>query len=239
SWAAPKPADEGYRLAYSVDADGNSIYTADMTDEQKSEAALAAAVSFLKKAGYTFDEATGTFTAAPEGARMTYEVIIPADGVGDHPAYGILTAAKEALASVGITLEINDPSDSNILWDKLDADTADMWCAAWGATVDPDMYQVYHSSNYNQNTKSNHYAITSDELDELIVAGRSSIDQSFRKATYKQCLDIILDWAVEVPTYQRQNAFIFSSERVNLDSLTPDITTYWSWLREIEKVEMK
>lgn len=239
SWAAPKPADEGYRLAYSVDADGNDIYTADMTDEQKAEAALAAAVSFLKAAGYTYDEATGTFTAAPEGAKMTYEVIIPADGVGDHPAYGVLTAAKEALATVGITLEINDPSDSNILWDSLDADTAEMWAAAWGATVDPDMYQVYHSSNYNAGTMSNHYSITSDKLDELIVAARESADQSYRKATYKECLETILDWAVEVPTYQRQNAIIFSSERVNMDTVTPDITTFWGWMNDIELLEMK
>ena len=239
SWAAPKPADEGYRLAYSKDADGNDIYTADMNDEQKAEAALKAAVSFLKAAGYTYDDATGMFTAAPDGARMTYEVIIPADGVGDHPAFGVLTAAKEALASVGITLEINDPSDSNVLWDKLDADTADMWAAAWGATVDPDMYQVYHSDNYNQGTKSNHYAIQSAELDELIVAARVSADQSYRKATYKQCLEIILDWAVEVPTYQRQNAIIFSSQRVNLDTVTPDITTFWGWMNDIELLEMK
>ncbi|MCR4896269.1 MAG: ABC transporter substrate-binding protein [Lachnospiraceae bacterium] len=238
SWAAPKPADDGYRLAYSVDADGNDIYTSDMTDEQKSEAALAAAVSFLKAAGYTYDEASGQFTAAPEGAEMTYEVIIPGGGTGDHPAYGVLTAAKEALASVGITLEINDPSDANILWDALDADTADMWAAAWGATVDPDMYQIYHSSNYMAGTTSNHYSITSDELDELIVAARESADQSYRKATYKECLEIILDWAVEVPTYQRQNAIVFSTERVNMDTVTPDITTFWSWMNDIELLEM-
>ncbi len=238
SWAAPKPADAGYRLAYSVDADGNDIYTADMTDEQKAEAALAAAVSFLKAAGYTFDDATGKFTAAPEGAKMTYEVIIPGGGTGDHPAYGILTATKEALASVGITLEINDPSDANILWDALDADTAEMWAAAWGATPDPDMYQVYHSSNYNAGTKSNHYAITSDELDELMIAARESADRSYRKATYKECLEIILDWAVEIPTYQRQNAVIFSTERINMDTVTPDITTYWGWMNDIELLEM-
>ena len=239
SWAAPKPADEGYRLAYSKDADGNDIYTADMNDEKKAEAALNAAVSFLKKAGYTWDDAEGKFTAAPEGAKMTYEVIIPADGVGDHPAYGILTATKEALAKVGITLEINDPSDSNILWDALDADTADMWAAAWGASVDPDMYQVYHSSNYNAGSKSNHYSITSDKLDELIIAARESVDQSYRKATYKQCLEEILDWAVEVPTYQRQNAIVFNVQRVNMDTVTPDITTFWGWMHDIELLEMK
>lgn len=239
SWAAPKPADEGYQIAYSVDADGNSIYTADMTDEQKYEAALQASISFFKAAGYTFDEATGKFTAAPEGAEMTYEVIIPGGGTGDHPAFGILTAAKEALATIGITLQINDPSDSSVWNNALEANTAEMWAGAWGATVDPDMYQVYHSDNANGNgTNSNHYSIEDADLDEMIIAARNSADQSYRKATYKECLETILDWGVEIPTYQRQNAVVISTERVNVSTMTPDITTFWGWTNDIEKLEM-
>lgn len=241
SWAAPKPADEGYQLAYSVDVDGNSIYTTDMTDEQMYEAALQASIGFFKAAGYTWDEANGTFTAAPEGAEMVYEVIIPADGVGNHPSFGILTAAKEALATIGITLEINDPSDSNYIWTVLEAGEGEMFAAAWGATVDPDMYQIYHSSNVvglEGSTGSNHYAIQDPELDDLIMAARNSTDQSYRKATYKQCLDIIMDWGVEIPSYQRQNAIVFSSERVNMDTVTPDITTFWGWMNDIEKLQM-
>lgn len=239
SWAAPKPADEGYQIAYSVDADGNSIYTADMTDEQKYEAALQASISFFKAAGYTFDEATGKFTAAPEGAEMTYEVIIPGGGTGDHPAFGILTAAKEALATIGITLEINDPSDSSVWNNALEANTAEMWAGAWGATVDPDMYQVYHSDNANGNgTNSNHYSIEDANLDEMIIEARNSADQSYRKATYKECLETILDWGVEIPTYQRQNAVVISTERVNVSTMTPDITTFWGWTNDIEKLEM-
>ena len=240
SWAAPKPADEGYKIAYSTDVDGNPIYTADMTEEQKYDAALQAAIGFFKAAGYTWDEASGKFTAAPKGAEMSYEVIIPADGIGDHPAYGILTAAKDELATIGITLEINDPSDSNILWDKLDAGTQNMWAAAWGATPDPDMYQVYHSSNIVGlgGTDSNHYHIADAELDRMILEARASADHAFRKSTYKECLETILDWGVEIPTYQRQNAYVISTARVNISTLTPDITTYWTWMNDLEKLEM-
>ena len=91
------------------------------------------------------------------------------------------------------------------------------------------MYQIYHSSNAvgAGGTNSNAYMICDPTLDELIMEARSSSDQAFRKATYKDCLDIILDWAVEVPIYQRQNAFVMSTERVNIDTVTPDITTFW------------
>ncbi len=241
SWAAPRPSDSDYAIAYSKGVDGQPIFTDSMTAEQKYAAATEAAIAFFKAAGYTWDDAAKKFTAAPDGASMSYEFIIPADGKGDHPAYGILTAAEDALKGIGITLTINDPTDANILWDSLEAGTCAMWAAAWQATPDPDMYQVYHSSNIvgKGGTDSNHYAISDSELDERIMEARSSADTSFRKATYKECLEILLDWGVEIPTYQRQNCVIFSTQRINIDTLTPDITTFWGWMNDIELLEMR
>ena len=240
SWAAPQATDEGYKVAFSVDVDGNDIYTAEMTQEEKYDAALQAAIGFFKAAGYTFDEAAGKFTEAPEGASLSYEAIIPGDGTGDHPAFAVLTDAKAALEKIGIELKINDPADSNVLWDALDAGTQNMWCAAWGATIDPDMYQVYHSSGIvgRGGSDSNHYHIQSEELDKLIVDARQSDDQDYRKQVYKAALDEIIDWAVEVPTYQRQNIVIASSERVDIPTVTPDVTTYWGWLIEVQNMKM-
>jgi len=238
SWAAPKPADEGYNLAYSKDAQGNVVITADMTQEEKVVAAKAAAKTLFEAAGYTFADGKAT---APEGAATSWEVIIPADGVGDHPAYGILTETKNALQEMGLDLIINDPADSNELWDALDAGTCEMWAAAWGATPDPDMYQVYHSTNVHGlegSSNSNHYGITSEELDKLIMEGRSSTDQAFRKATYKSALELLMDWGVEVPTYQRQEATLISTERVNIDSIPGDLTPYYGWLAEVHTLEM-
>ncbi len=239
SWAAPKPADEGYNLAYSKNAAGEVVITADMTQEEKEAAAKAAAKSLFEAAGYEFG-ADGKVTTAP-GDVKSWEVIIPADGVGDHPSYGILTETKNALQEMGLDLIINDPSDSNELWDALDAGTAEMWAAAWGATPDPDMYQVYHSSNVHGlegSSNSNHYGIQSDELDELIMEGRSSTDQAFRKATYKAALELLMDWGVELPTYQRQEATLFSTERVNISTIPGDLTPYYGWMAEIHTLEM-
>ncbi len=241
SWAAPQKTDEDYRVAYSVDTNGNAIYKSDMSADEKYAAAKQAAIEFLKAAGYTFDEAKGIFTAAPEGAKLEYEIIIPASGAGNHPCFAILTFAREALESIGITLTINDPTDSTILWDKLDAQTQELWVAAWGATIDPDLYQVYHSSNIigNGGSDSNHYHINDAELDKLIIDARKSDDQSYRKIAYKECLDIILDWGVEIPVYQRQNCLIFSTQRVDMSTVTPDITTFWGWMNDIQNLRTK
>ena len=233
SWAAPQKSDADYEVAYSKDVDGNPIYTDDMTDDEKFAAAVEAAKGYFEAAGYTFGD-DGKLSAAPEGAKLSYEAMIGGDGTGDHPTFAVLTDAKEALASIGFDLEINDITDSNIMWDANNAGTSEIWCAAWQATIDPDMYQIYHSTGGN----SNYYHIADETLDADIVDARTSADQAYRKSVYKQCLDIILDWGVEIPVYQRQNCVIYSTERVNADTFTPDVTTYYNWYGDIENMEM-
>lgn len=240
SWAAPQKSDADYKVAFSTDVNGNPIYTSNMDAQAKYDAALNAAVDYFKAAGYTWDDSAKKFTAAPAGASLTYEALIPGEGAGDHPNFQVLTNSSEALKKIGITLEVNDLSDSSVLWDRLDAGTQELWTAAWGSTIDPDMYQVYHSSGIvgRGGSDSNHYHIADSELDNLIVEARKSDDQGYRKSVYKACLDIIIDWAVEVPSYQRQNIIIFSTERVNIDTVTPDITTFWGWMNDIELLEV-
>ena len=216
SWAAPQKSDADYEVAFSKDVDGNPIYTDGMSDDEKYAAALDAALGFFEAAGYTVTD--GKLTAAPAGAKLSYEVMIGGSGKGDHPSFGILTAASEALKTIGFDLTINDLADGTIMWDALNSETAEMWCAAWQATLDPDMFQIYHS----EGGSANYYAIYSDELDELVMEGRTNTDQAYRKAVYKEALDFIVDYAVEIPVYQRQNASVFSTQRVNVDSTGSD-----------------
>jgi peptide/nickel transport system substrate-binding protein len=230
SWAAPQKSDADYKVAFSVDVDGNDIYTDGMSEDDKYAAALEAALGFFEAAGYTVED--GQLTAAPEGAKLSYEVMIGGGGTGDHPSFGILTAASEALATIGFDLEINDLSDTSVLWSALSSGEAEIWCAAWSATLDPDMFQIYHS----EGGSAYDYAIYSDELDELVMEGRTSTDQTYRKAIYKEALDFIVDYAVEIPVYQRQEGNVFSLERINADSITPDQTTYYGY--ELEKIQM-
>ena len=89
-----------------------------------------------------------------------------------------------------------------------------------------------------QSVKSNYYHINDATLDQDIIDARSTADQEYRKSVYKQCLDIILDWAVEIPVYQRQNCVIYSPERVNADTFTKDVTTFYYWYKDIENIEM-
>ncbi len=232
SWAAPQASDPDYKVAFSVDVDGNDIYTDSMTEDEKYDAALKASLGFFEAAGYTVKD--GKLTAAPEGAKLGYEVMIGGGGSGDHPSFGILTGASEALKTIGFDLTINDLSDTSILWSALEAGTSEIWCAAWQTTLDPDMFQIYHS----EGGSAGHYRIYSDELDELVIEARTVTDQAVRKALYKEALDYVVDFACEIPVYQRQDCTIYSTERVNVDSITPDQTTYYTYLNELHKIAM-
>ena len=240
SWAAPQPTDDGYEIAFSKDVQGNPIYTSDMKDEDKYAAAKTAALGFFEAAGYTVEN--GKLTAAPEGAKMEYEIMIGGGGSGDHPSFMILTEAKKALADIGITLTVNDLSNTSDLWNKLQARQAEMWCAAWNATPDPDMYQIYYSDIANGGKEpggSNYmYQIEDPKLDEMILQARESTDQEYRKTMYKACLNDIIDWACEVPIYQRQEVTTFSSERINIDTITPDMTSFYKWFAEIQNYQL-
>lgn len=231
SWAAPQVTDDGYQVAYSVDVDGNPIYTEGMSAQERYDAALQAALGYFEAAGYTVED--GKLTAAPEGAKLEYQVNIGANGSGDHPSFLLLKNSADALAKIGFTLNINDIATASELYQTYQSGVAEIWVAAWGATVDPDMYQIYHS-----NGSTNYYRIFDEDLDELIVSARQSTDQTYRKGLYKAAMEIVMDWAVEVPVYQRSECYIFSTERVNVDTLTPDMTPYWSWMAEVQNIEM-
>ena len=229
SWAAPQVTDDGYQIAYSTDVEGNAIYTADMSTEDKYAAALNAALGYFEAAGYTVEN--GMVTAAPEGAAMEYTVNIGGSGNGDHPTFQVLTNAAAALKTIGFNLIVNDMANASDLFASYKSGEAEGWVAAWQSTNDPDMYQLYHSQG-----STNYYEINDPDLDELIIAARQTTDQEARKGMYKEA---ILDWGVELPVYQRSEASIFSSERIVVDSIPKDMTPYWTYLSEIEQIQVQ
>ena len=231
SWAAPSVTDDGYQIAYSTDVDGNEIYTSDMKSEDKYAAALQAALGYFEAAGYTVEN--GQITAAPAGAKMEYQVNIGASGNGDHPSFQTLTNAAAALKTIGFTLTVNDMANASDLFASYQSGAAEGWVAAWQSTNDPDMFQLYHSQG-----ATNYYAINDTDLDELIMAARATTDQEARKAMYKEAMEIILDWGVELPVYQRSEATIFSTERVNIDTIAKDQTPYWTYKSELNNLEL-
>lgn len=230
SWAAPAAGDQGFQEAYSKKADGTPIYTAGMTTEQRQAAALEAAKGYFEAAGYTMTD--GIFTNVPNVTAM-----IGGNKTGDHPTFALLTETSKALKTIGVTLTVNDITDINEMWNGLDAGTVGIWVAAWGATLDPDMTQLYHSASAESESGTNHYDIKDSDLDKLIEDAKALTDRAARKSMYKEAMEIVMDWAVEVPVYQRNEAVAYSTERIKSSSMVQDATAYYGWKSGIDKIE--
>lgn len=257
SWAA----NEITTPAFSENVDGELIYTEDMTEQQRYEAASAAALGWLERAGYTVEG--GTVTAAPEGGRLSFEVQINSFGV-EIPYAEILHKAQEMLDGIGMELvihDLHDEEDDNTFL-PVAPGSCEMWVdfwvegsmypstyewqewIRWSDTADPDahLYEVYYSDMANGGANAGKYADVyhiSPELDALILAARSTADQARRIELYRQCLDFISDMACELPLYQAQDSIVFSAERIAPETIPTDLTASYGWTREAHRIELK
>ena len=159
--------------------------------------------------------------------------------------------AAEILNSLGWQVEVK--ADSSALT-KLATGSLEVWAAAWGSTIDPDMYQVYHKNSGatsvlawgygaikdNTSTYSYEWGIINGRLSELIDDART-IDSSDaqgkaqRAAMYEEAMKLVLDLAVEMPVYQRKNLYAFSTK---VQGFNKDVNPYTSPLEKIWELEL-
>lgn len=218
-----------YTKPYSTDINGVSIYMDGMRDQEKSAAAKRACLGFLEAAGYTVED--GKVVAAPEGGAMSFNAVIAADGTGNHPCYYALEAASVLLSDIGITLTITDTADASQMWSVLSSGSHQIWAAVWETGIQPRLSTMYSDGNL--------YGIKNDELEECIRISASSKDNEELKATYINCLNIIFGNAIEIPVYQRSDCMLFSTLRINCDTLPKNMTGYYSWVDEAHLIEKK
>ncbi|MBR6517168.1 MAG: hypothetical protein IKT40_10070 [Bacilli bacterium] len=188
----------------------------------------------------------GVYTNGTTKLKYTFTI---AGSETDHPAFNAFFKASEFLNE--INFEINVATDAQAL-SKLASGGLAVWAAAWSSTIDPDMYQVYHkdstaSSTLNwgykqikQNTggKYGEEQALVEELSELIDAGRETTDQDTRAIIYSQALDIVMQLAIELPTYQRDDLFAYNINKIDSSSLNADLSPYSGLLSDIHKVRL-
>ena len=147
--------------------------------------------------------------------------------------------AERVLESIGFDIDVK--TDAFAL-KKLANGQLAVWAAAWSSTIDPDMYQVYHKDStagstlnwgYNaikkDKSKYSYEWKVIDELSKLIDKGRQSIDNSkngTRAQVYREALDKVMELAVEMPTYQRNDLTVYNGEKIDSSTLNQNPTAY-------------
>jgi peptide/nickel transport system substrate-binding protein len=148
----------------------------------------------------------------------------------DHPAYKMFQSAATFLNDCGFKITV--VTDVSAL-KKLATGNLAVWAAAWSSAIDPDLYQVYHKNSKATSVKNWGYDVIIggdseqfgyeqliiDELSGVIDEARATINQDRRKELYKDALDYIMDLAVELPTYQRNDLVVYNQVVLNKSTL--------------------
>lgn len=198
-----------------------------LTAEQQSEFIKGLIGSGIKGtsitgAGYSGGD-RGAWTK--NGKSLTFEFTIAGEET-DHPAYNAMLKASNFLNKNGFSTNVRP--DANAL-KKLASGDLTVWAAAWGSTIDPDMYQVYHKESKatsvlnwgykqilrNAGGKYDAELKLVEDLSELIEQGRESNDQTERAQIYSRALDLVMQLAVELPTYQRDDLFAYNANKID------------------------
>ncbi|MDY2880151.1 MAG: ABC transporter substrate-binding protein [Candidatus Borkfalkiaceae bacterium] len=171
---------------------------------------------------------------------------IAGSSITEHPTYPVFKQAAEILNDLGWDIEV--VADTYALT-KLATGSLAVWAAAWGSTIDPDMYQVYHKNSSatsvyswgyreikeSQTTYPEEYAIIND-LSDIIDDARSIDDKKQRTALYEEAMSLVLDLAVELPVYQRKNLYAFNSKTVK--GFNVNVNPYSSPLEKVWELEL-
>ena len=207
--------------AYPADDGGQQYYTFDETG--------AISEQLVKDAGFT-KNAEGIYEK--DGHKCSYVFTIAGDTT-DHPAYNSLKQAAEILNAHGFDIQVK--TDINAL-SKLANGDLTVWAAAWGSAIDPDMYQVYHidstagsTSNWgyrairkNAGGKYDRELAIVRDLSDIIDQARETLDKDRRIEYYAAALDLVMELAVELPTYQRSDLYAYNANIIDVSTLTPD-----------------
>ncbi len=221
SWAYPKgvPMYESQDgTSYEHDALGNEIKT------------------MMEDAGYLLNEETGIFFKEVSGfGTVTCDYTFTIAGASkDHPAMAMFEKAANILNKIGFKIKV---VNSQTALSDLATGKLTVWAAAWSSAIDPDMYQVYHVDSQATSTSnwgykqikagstteaySDEYALIT-ELSEWIDKGRETTIQKEREEIYAYALDLIMELAVEMPTYQRKDMSAFNGKLLDESTMTPE-----------------
>lgn len=202
-------------------------------------------IRLVEDAGYTIG-GDGIYVNDSNKLKYTFTI---AGSETDHPAFSAFLAAAELLNSINFDITV---STDALALSKLASGDLAVWAAAWSSTIDPDMYQVYHRDSTATSTlnwgykqikqnigdKYSYEVELLDELSDLIEQGRETEDRNMRARIYDKALTIVMQLAIELPTYQRDDLFAYNVNKIDESSLNTDLSPYTGLLSDIHTVRL-
>ncbi|MCH5148260.1 MAG: hypothetical protein J1G05_02710 [Clostridiales bacterium] len=192
--------------------------------------------------GWDFSSGVGK----KDGYTLKYTFTI-AGGTTDHPAYAMFNDAAKILNNAGFDISVT--TDNNAL-KSLATGSLAVWAAAYTSPIDPDLYQLYHKDSKATNVKNWGYDVIKqntnnlytyekgvlEDLSDLIIEARQTTSQMERGAKYKDALDLIMELAIQLPTYQRNDLVVYNRILLDGNTLNKSASAYAGVLNRIWEV---
>ncbi len=228
SWAYPKD-ESGYNSRDNL----HSEYIAINWNREEAKSSI---LSYMEAAGVSAGDSALSIKFTIAGSNLT-----------EHPTYQTFQNAADLLNECGWDIEV--VPDTQALT-KLSTGSLAVWAAAWGSTIDPDMYQVYHKNSTATSTLAWGYRemlaspalyqyenTILNQLSVVIDDARATEDKAERSALYKQAMSYVLDLAVEMPVYQRDVLYAYDANVIKSESLPEEINPFTSPLDRLWEIE--
>lgn len=199
---------------------------------------LAKARQLLKEAGFTKTNSKGVLLGK-DGKPFVAEYFYTSKASERH-----LTIWKEDLRKVGIDLQLNQTTWATLVkkWDKYEFSLAGV---AWGAGLNPDPYEMWHSKFKDQPSGNNLAGFIDPRLDELIMKIGPIFDRSKRAKLFHEMDGIlfnnhpyILGWSLSYQRVGYWNKFSFIPEYVPLYASSYGIWQY-AWYDAAKHAALK
>ncbi|MCW5828401.1 MAG: peptide-binding protein [Deltaproteobacteria bacterium] len=190
------------------------------------------AAALLAQAGWTDSDGDGILDR--DGQRLEFTLLIVQ---GNPEGEQLATNFQDTLKRAGIRLNIAMLDWANLL-KKLDKRDFDAAMLGWALSVDPDPYQLWHSSQAGIEGSSNYPGFRNPRVDELIEMNRRELDRDRRIPILQEIQKIIYDEAPYLFLFSRRSTLAVSNRFRNIRFYTPrPCIDYREWFvpRQLQK----
>jgi peptide/nickel transport system substrate-binding protein len=151
-------------------------------------------------ADYPYDPELALEILREEGWEMNRNSVLEKDGIpfeftiltnqGNDLRVRIATILQYRLSQVGIKVRIRTVEWATFIREFIDKGRFDAVLLAWSSAQDPDIYNVWHSSQARENGLNFVY-YKNERVDELLEKGRRNFDREVRKKAYFELQEIL------------------------------------------------
>jgi len=171
------------------------------------------AIELLRQAGFTTVGRDGIRTNAA-GQRLSFRFLIRTGIPERHDTLAMLTSQWRL---IGIELR-PEVLEWSVLVERLNRSDFDMNIMGWSFSEEPDSFTVFHSSQGRDpatglNRGMNNVQLNDAEVDRLIMLGRTTMDETERKAIYQQ-LEVRLNQVLPYVFLQARNGVVGIHRRI-------------------------